>query len=335
MLDSVPGTWFTLALGGNEMKLLVRLLQKRRGWAGLTLALSLFSITATLCWNARLSEIINAVGASRGVPGGLVGWAAVLILLCGGAAYALNLCVSWTVETLAHDLRMGYAVYFTRLTYPEIEHQSAGEQISRLQNEMDEVSVFLRGNLFGLIDDLIRFAATFGWMLWLNPSLTLLFSIPVVVLIGYSAVASRLIGQTARVSQQANMEMTGFADTLLAVFPVLRIFGAAALLNRQYGQRLENWEAATRREERRKALLMTLSGMLSSIPLLLLCLIGGIQVIQGTTDLGTLYIFLNLSGNVSGVMMNMAGRAAEFRRFAANMDRLSPQIVIEGKGARA
>lgn len=50
----------------------------------------------------------------------------------------------------------------------------------------------------------------------------------------------------------------------------------------------------------------------------------GIEVIRGTLSVGSLYAFINLSGNVSGAMMNMPGRIASFRRFAVNLKRVEP-----------
>lgn len=311
------------------MILLLRLLKNQRRLCLLTIALSIISICASLLWNAQLSVIINGINDRQVISLKKMLRSIFFIVFSAGTAYALSICSSWTLETIAHNLRMRYAGHFTKLLYPQIEHLSAGAQISKLQNEIDDVSVFLRTNLFSIVDDFIRFTASFCWMLWLNSSLTLLSSLPVVFLMCYTAFASKLIGKTTQTSQQANQEMTGFADTLLAVFPVIRLFSATAIINRQYGRRLENWETATNKEERRKALLMTISGMISSIPLLLLFLIGGTQVIKGTEDIGTLYIFLNLSGNLSGVMMNMAGRIAEFRRFIVNMNRLEPFTIAE------
>lgn len=77
---------------------------------------------------------------------------------------------------------------------------------------------------------------------------------------------------------------------------------------------------------------LIINRLFSYIPLLILLLIGGNQIIQGTTTIGTLYIFINLSGNVSGVMMNMPNRIAGFRRFVANMQRLEPSVLIENGG---
>ncbi len=51
------------------------------------------------------------------------------------------------------------------------------------------------------------------------------------------------------------------------------------------------------------------------------------MAINGVITVGTLYIFLNLSGNVSGVMMNMPGYITAFRQFSSNMNRLSPQVL--------
>jgi len=44
---------------------------------------------------------------------------------------------------MAHDLHMGFAKHFTLLSLAEIENINAGEQMSKLQNEMSEVSGFL------------------------------------------------------------------------------------------------------------------------------------------------------------------------------------------------
>lgn len=61
----------------------------------------------------------------------------------------------------------------------------------------------------------------------------------------------------------------------------------------------------------------------------MLILIGGFLVIDDSISIGTLYVFINLSGNVSGVMMNMPGRIAMFHKFIANMERIEPFVSIK------
>lgn len=311
------------------MSLLKKLLTKRIGLVTLTVIISISAIVVSLWWNSQLSAMINMISTNILVPTRTVILAAMTILISMGMAYLLNICSGWTCETLAHDLRMGYAEHLTALPITEVENLNAGEQLSRLQNEIGEVSRFLRDNLFAFVDDLVKFIGTFSWMLWLNPKLTLFANVPTVIIIGYTFFSSKVIGKAALKSQQANAQMNGFADTLISVFPIVRLFHANLLIQNKYNTALEQWANASISEERKRAKLMSLSALLSCTPLLLLFLIGGTQIIHGSTTIGTLFVFINLSGNVSGVMMNMPGRIAVFRRFSANMKRIEPCISIK------
>ena len=317
------------------MGLVKELLGRRLAIVLATVALSGLAISVSLWWNRQLSDIINEMNAKTAVAPASIGLVAVTVALSAGLSFGLALLSGWACETLAHDLRMGYARHFAGLTLPEIEGLNAGEQLSKLQNEITDVSTFLRGNLFSIVDDTIRFVGTFAYLICLNPKLALLANLPVAVLMWYTVWSSRRIGALAQASQQANAEMSGFAETLTTLFPVIKLFQAAPLLAARHGEALARWEDATIREERTRARLMSPSGAFSFLPLLLLFLIGGLQILQGESSIGVLYIFVNLSGNVSGVLMNLPGRIAGFRRFTANMARLKPQVELAGKGEAA
>lgn len=310
------------------MALIRQMLYKRMGLVILTISVSLLLIVISLWWNSQLSSMINSIDGGTLISAQAIITAAAAILISSAAAYGLGMLSGWTCETLAHDLRMGYVSNIRALPITEIENINAGEHISRLQNEIADVSVYLRGNLFSIVDDFVRFIATFSYMLWLSPKLSILAHLPVVFIMWYTVYSSRIIGDAAQQSQEANAQMNGFIDTLISVFPILRIFNASPLICSKYGMALNKWKALSIKEERARSGLMSLSALMSCIPLLLLFLIGGSMVIKEALTLGTLYIFINLSGNVSGVLMNIPGRVGAFRRFSANMKRLQPWILI-------
>jgi ABC-type bacteriocin/lantibiotic exporter with double-glycine peptidase domain len=118
---------------------------------------------------------------------------------------------------------------------------------------------------------------------------------------------------------------------MLTLFPIIRLYDAARLTIDGYTGAVKTWESHNIRLERTRARLLSLSAVLSQIPLLFLFLVGGHMAIGGVLSVGTLYVFLNLSGNVSGVMMNMPGHIAAFRQFLANINRLSPHVVLAGR----
>ena len=76
---------------------------------------------------------------------------------------------------------------------------------------------------------------------------------------------------------------------------------------------------------------MSISAVITCIPLLLLILIGGKLIIMGKLTVGELYVFISLSGNVSGILMNMPSFIMQFRIFGANLKKLNePEIADNG-----
>src|SRR5665647_2096757 len=91
------------------MLLLRKMLHKRIFLIIITIGISVLSIAVTLWWNTQLSEIINTVSIGQSVTRQTVIIAVIIMLASGVVAYGLGLISGWTCETLAHDLRIGYA----------------------------------------------------------------------------------------------------------------------------------------------------------------------------------------------------------------------------------
>ncbi len=316
------------------MALLSKMLYKRNFLVLITICSSMLAAAVTLCWSSQLVDIINTVSA--GVPPSkkAIVFALLTILILGAVNYTKGCLSGYTLEGVTHDLRMGYMRYFVSLPIAEAEKLNTGEQLSKLQNEIAGVSGYLNANLFQLFDDGMRFLSTFLWLLFISPWLTLAANLPAFILVAYVFWSSKIISTATEYSQKAKGQINQYADTLLTLFPIIRLYDAARLILDGYAGGVKRWEDQTVRAERTRARLMSLSALLSNIPVLLLFLVGGRMTINGTLTVGTLYIFLNLSGNVSGVLMNMPGHIAAFRQFSANMKRLSPHIILAGKGEK-
>lgn len=315
------------------MRLLGGLFRRHIGKAALALAAIVGAVAVSLWWNACLARLIESVGIGLW-PGGAPVWGALAAVAASSATALLQaMATAWVAESMAHSLRMGLAHHMAALDLAQVEKVGAGEALSRLQNEVEEVGGYLGGQLFPLAGDLVRFALTLAWMLMRDARLTLVSCLPVLPLILYTVYTGRVIGRTARQTQAANARMNGFAEALITAFPVVRLFDAAPLLLRRHEGALADWEHAAVREGRTRAGLMSLSAVLSVMPLLALLFFGGRQVVAGQTALGTLYVFINLSGNISGILPNLPGRLAHYGRFAVNLDRLSPSVRLKGEGA--
>ena len=311
------------------MSLFIKLLKKRRILIFLSISASGLTATATLWWNSQLNGIINDVSVGKKLTEQMISVALITMITTVVTNYIKVYISGYTCESLSHDLRMGYARYFSLLPFAEADRIRVGEQQSRLQNEIADISAYINTNLFQLLDDGIMFITTLIWLIFMNPMLTITVYFPVLLIMVYVFYTSRIISSATAISQQAKSRMNGQVETLLSLFPILKIYDATQLFLSRYRDDVVVWERESVRSERTRALLMSPSGLFStSIPLIILFLVGGRLAFNGTLAIGTLYIFINLSGNVSGVMMNMPGYIAAFRQFAANMKRVSPRICI-------
>jgi ABC-type multidrug transport system fused ATPase/permease subunit len=305
-----------------KMNVILKILSKHKLLATATISLALSTMVVTFWWNAQLANIINDVSIGVKPSATMILWAVLTIFVTGVTNYVKGILSGYTAERVTHDLRMGYAHHLATLSVMEIEKLSVGEQISKLQNEIAGVSSYISTNLLQLLDDSVRFLSTFFWLLFLNPILTLSSNFPVFLIVVYIFWSSKAI-QTATIrSLQAKGRMNQYADTLITMFPVILLFGASPMMFEGYQRAVKECEMQTTFAERLRARLMSPSALMSAIPLLLLFLFGGHMTINGSLSIGTLYVFMNLSGNVSGVMMNMPGTISAFRQFRGNMKRL-------------
>ena len=306
----------------NGMTFVFKLFRNRKATVLSTLLCCVGSVVATLLWNKNLVVLIDGVQAGFGLDRECVAWCVGYLLLAALFQGGMQFLSAYAGEYAVHDLRIELATVTMRRDYASVAKESGAELISLQQNEMEEINRYISENLFTLCSTVTNFVFTLIFLFVQNGKLTLLYLIPVVGMAVYTTLSGKVIFRYTKKEQEAQKKMNGVAGTLLSLFPVVRIYEAERLLRRSYEERIDGWKEAVVVQERTKARLMSVSGMLSCIPLVLLMLAGGRMILQGTLTMGILYVFVNLSGNVSGVMINISVHLANFRRFCGNLERV-------------
>lgn len=313
------------------MVFVFRLFRNRKVTVLLTLLCCVGSVVVTLLWNKELATLIDGVQAGHGLDRERVAWCAGCLVFAALFQGGMQFLSAYAGEYAVHDLRMRLARVTMKREYASVAMENGAELISLQQNEMEDINRYIADNLFVLCSTVTSFVFTLFFLMMQNAKLTLLYLIPVAGMAVYTTVSGKVIYRYTKEEQEAQKKMNGVAGTLLSLFPVVRIYEAEGLLRRSYRARIDGWKDAVVAQERTKAKLMSVSGMLSCIPLVLLMLVGGRMILQGTLTIGTLYVFINLSGNVSGVMINISVHLANFRRFCGNLERVWERIETEGE----
>lgn len=319
------------------MKILKKLVKMHKFLFGIAVLCTFLSVILNLCWNKYLAEFLDrfevlnffSIGNEKRVQLSFLLIGAFIILFFTLSEYISSCLASYTCELFAHEMRMGYVRYYLQSDIRILLKLKVGEEQSAMQNELKDISNYLKENLFSLMKQFGTFVVTAIFLLSQNAKLAILSILPVLPLIIYCACSSRIIKKLTEQCQDSRKKINGLADVILELFPIIKIYDGYKLMNQAMNQRLLEWESTNIRKERTTARLMSLSGVLSFLPLLLLVGFGGFMVINGEISIGIFYIFINLSGNVSGFLQNMPGIYANFRQFSASVGRLEGKLVLE------
>ena len=297
----------------------------------LTFLFDLFFLAVVLVWNRQLAVLIDLVTSGQTVTKSiimnLVVILAAYILMSGATTFVSGV----TCTRINYSLRQNYIQKISNQNLPT-QKLNGGKEASVLMNELTAVSNFISENLFFMFDSLIKFIGSFGWLIYLNPFLAITSNLPVFFIIIYISFSSKILQKYTLKTNEENSEINSVTDSLMNLFPVIRLYQAQKMILENYSTLLTEWEKLNISMEKKKALLMSISAVITNIPLLLIILIGGKLVILGKLSLGELYVFISLSGNVSGILMNMPSFIMQFRIFGANLKKLNAPVIVDNTG---
>ena len=297
----------------------------------LTFLFDLFFLAVVLVWNRQLAVLIDLVTSGQKVTKSiimnLVVILAAYILMSGATTFVSGV----TCTGINYSLRQNYIQKISNQNLPT-QKLNGGKEASVLLNELTAVSNFISENLFFMFDSLIKFIGSFGWLIYLNPFLAITSNLPVFFIIIYISFSSKILQKYTLKTNEENSKINSVTDSLMNLFPVIRLYQAQKMILENYSTLLTEWEKLNISMEKKKALLMSISAVITNIPLLLIILIGGKLVILGKLTLGELYVFISLSGNVSGILMNMPSFIMQFRIFGANLKKLNAPVIVDNTG---
>ena len=181
------------------------------------------------------------------------------------STYQIISCIF--LETFAHEMRVGYARFYLKTDIRKLAKMNVGEEQSAMQNEMKEISLYLKDNLISLIKQFIAFIVTTVFLLCQSCKLALATILPVLPLIVYCFISGKVIKRYTERCLECKQEINGLTGTILELFPIIQVYNGYKLISDAMDSSLDVWEEHNIKKERISAKLLTLSGVLSFVPL--------------------------------------------------------------------
>lgn len=212
-------------------------------------------------------------------------------LLAWGQGYVLNDVVQGTVRRMRSDVED--KVNALPLEY--FDKQPRGELMSRVTNDIDNISQTLQQTMSQLLTSLLTVVAVLSMMFWISPLLALiaLVSVPISMFVT-SRIMKRSQGQfiaqwrrTGRLNAHIEESFSGHA--------LVNVFGRRAEVEREFAEQNEELYEASYKAQFVSGLIMPVMFFVGNLNYVVVAVVGGLRVTNGTLTLGEVQAFIQYS----------------------------------------
>ena len=294
-------------------------------------------------------KVASMLSSMDVVPGHGVDFGAVgRVLLVVLGIYVLSSLLAWLAGYLLNDvvqgvmrrLRSDVEDKVNRLPLGYFDKQPRGELLSRVTNDIDNLSQSLQQTMSQLLTSVLTVLAVLAMMVWISPLLALvaLISVPLsMVLTG--GVMKRSQGmfvqqwrRTGRLNAHIEETFSGHA--------LVKVFGRQHEAERVFAEENDELFKASFTAQFVSGLIMPLMMFIGNLNYVLVAVIGGLRVAGGALSLGEVQAFIQYSRQFTQPLSQVASMTNLLQSGVASAERVfelldAPEEVPDGGGHAA
>ncbi len=307
---------------------------------GVTVEQAVESVRATGATRvADMIEAMDNVVPGEGVDFGAVGQVLVLVL----ALYVVASLLGWLQGYLVNDVVQG-TVYrmraeveekINRLPLGYFDRQPRGELLSRVTNDIDNLSQSLGQTMSQLLTSLLTVLGVVGMMLSISPTLALtaLVTIPV------SMVVTGLVMKRSQVLFVAQWRRTGALSAQIEEaftgHDLTKVFGRRREVEARFAAENEELFKASFGAQFISGLIMPMMMFLGNLNYVAIAVVGGLRVASGSMSLGEVQAFIQYSRQFTQPLTQVASMVNLLQSGVASAERVFELLDAEEEPAES
>lgn len=290
------------------------------------------------------SQLPDAVRGQGVVPGqgvdlGAVGDVLLLVLGLYLAASVLawlqGYVLNGVVQRTVYAMRSEVEDKINRLPLNYFDRSPRGELLSRVTNDIDNVSQTLQQTMSQLLTSLLTVFAVLGMMVWISPLLALvaLVSVPLSLLVT-RAIMKRSQGQfvaqwrrTGRLNAQIEESFSGHA--------LVTVFGRRAEVERTFAEENDELYRVSFGAQFVSGLIMPAMMFIGNLNYVVIAVIGGLRVASGSLTLGEVQAFVQYTRQFTQPLTTVASMMNLLQSGVASAERVFELLDADEEPAEA
>ncbi|MDO5494348.1 MAG: ABC transporter ATP-binding protein [bacterium] len=283
-------------------------------------------------------DIADMLGSMDFVPGqGIdfeaLGRVALIVLGIFFLAALANLIaariLTRVIQRVGFELRETVQAKVDRVPLNVLEGGSRGDTLSRLTNDIDNVTQVLQQTLSQVVTSILTVVGVLAMMVWISPTL----SIIALIIVPLAAVVTTTImkrSQPQFVRQwKSTGTATGIVEESFTGHDVVTAFGAQGHFREEFGRENEELYDASFRAQFLSGLMMPSMMVLSNISYVAIAVVGGLRILSGQISLGSVQAFIQYSRQFNQPLTQLASMANLVQSGGASAERVFELLDAE------
>ena len=282
----------------------------------LAIVILLMAIFALLeaVFSLLMGTATNIISAGPGPVGPL--YQVILWLAAGGLIIWISGAVSQKLlsnisQEALYRLRIDLFSHIQTMSLDFYDRRPIGELMSRVTNDTQVIEQFISIGSLQTGQAVMTIIITSIVMLLVNPALTILSYIVVLALVGVSWLITKTSGPAFVLLQGRTGDLNGFAEEWISGAKTVIACRQGDAASRRFSVLSRKVADIGEKAQFSALISQQVSNIFTTIVIVALLLIGGIMVMKGMTEIGTLIAFIGFSSNLLGAFTTIFSSYAQ------------------------
>ena len=267
-------------------------------------------------------NLTPGVGVDLNALGRVLGLAAAVYLLGAAFNFGQGYLLAGVTQRTMYGLRAQIEQKLTRLPLRYFDSHPHGDILSRVSNDIDNLTTTLQQGLSQLLTSVLTIVGVLGMMIWISPLLAgvALITIPLAILITF------LIAKRSQVQFAAQWERTGTLNGLVEEthtgHGLVQVFGQRPATIDEFGRQNRRLYEASFRAQFLSGVIQPTMQFLSNFNYVVIAVLGGYRVASGTMSLGDVQAFIQYSRQFTMPITQIAAQMNMLQSGLASAERV-------------
>lgn len=251
-------------------------------------------------------------GVIEGISGNelwlMLAWLILVYVLQSGAVFLQNYWMIGIAQNVVYTMRNHLFSHLQKLPVSFFQKRQHGELMSRLTNDMENVSRTLNGAVIQVVTSTLTVVGTVIVMLWMSPLLTVLTLLIVPVLFGGMKWITNRTGKYFKEQQRTLGDMNGYIEEALSGQKIIKMYSQENRMIEEFAKKNEALRVSSYWAQSYSGLIPKLMNMLNNVSFTIIVGIGGILALKGAVSIGVIVTFTTYSRQFTRPLNDLANQ---------------------------